>query len=155
MRRPVKYKREYKPDPKFDNPLVGRFINQVMKNGKKSTAQKVVFRAFEEIEKTKKQSPVSVFESAIRNCSPLVETRSKRVGGANYQVPMEVRGERKIALAMRWILSASRGKKGKPMYAKLAEELLLASQNEGGAVKKRMDVQKMAEANRAFAHFAR
>jgi len=155
MRRKVNYKREYKPDPKFENQLVGRFINQVMKDGKKSTAQRIVFRAFEEIEKTKKQNPVTVFESAIRNCSPLVETRSKRVGGANYQVPMEVRGERKIALAICWILSASRGKKGKPMHEKLAEELMMASQNEGGAVKKKTDVQKMAEANRAFAHFAR
>ena len=155
MRRKVNYKKEYKPDPIHDNALIGRFINQVMRNGKKSVAQKIVAQAFEVIEKTKKENPVSVFETAIRNTSPLVETRSKRVGGANYQVPMEVRGERKIALAMRWILAASRNKKGKPMHEKLAEELILASQNEGGAVKKRIDVQRMAEANRAFAHFAR
>lgn len=155
MRRKVNYKREYQQDPKYDNALIGRFINQVMRNGKKSVAQKIVFQAFDVIEKTKKENPVTVFETAIRNTSPLVETRSKRVGGANYQVPMEVRGERKIALAMRWILAASRSKKGKPMHEKLAEELILAAHNEGAAIKKRADVQRMAEANRAFAHFAR
>lgn len=155
MRRKVNYKRDYQPDPRHENALLGRFINQVMRNGKKSTAQGVVYRAFAVIEKGKKQDPVVVFESAIRNTSPLIETRTRRVGGANYQVPMEVRGERKIALAMRWILNAARSKKGKPMHEKLAEELVLASNNEGGAVKKKMDVQKMAEANKAFAHFAR
>src|SRR3990170_3926981 len=151
MRRKVNYKRERQPDPVYDNVLVGRFINQVMRDGKKSVAQKVVFKAFQVIEKKKKENPVTVFEQAIKNASPLLEVRSKRVGGANYQVPVEVRGERKITLAMRWILSASRGKKGKPMHEKLAEELILASQNEGGAIKKRTDVQRMAEANRAFA----
>ena len=152
MRRKVNYKKEYQPDPVYDNALIGRFINQVMRNGKKSVAQKIVFKAFETIEKTKKENPVTEVMDAIK---PQVEVRSRRVGGANYQVPMEVRGERKIALAMRWILAASRSKKGKPMHEKLAEELILASRNEGGAVKKKVDVQRMAEANRAFAHFAR
>ena len=154
MRRKVNYKKEYQPDPVYDNALIGRFINQVMRNGKKSVAQKIVFKAFETIEKTKKENPVTVFEAAIRNTSPLVETRSKRVGGANYQVPMEVRGERKIALAMRWILAVSRGKKGKPMHEKLAEEIIAAANNEGEAVRKKENTHKMAEANKAFAHFA-
>jgi small subunit ribosomal protein S7 len=155
MRRKIEYKREYQLDPKYQNQLVGRFINQLMRRGKKSVAQRVVYQAFELIERNQKQSPLSVFEQAIKNTSPLLEVRSKRVGGANYQVPVEVRGERKITLSMRWILQAARSKKGKAMFEKLAEELVQAAGNEGAAVKKKSDVQKMAEANRAFAHFAR
>jgi small subunit ribosomal protein S7 len=152
MRKPITRKRSYPLDPLYANSLVGRFINQVMRNGKKSTAQRVVYGAFKRIETEKKQDPVLVFETAIKNVSPDLEVRSKRVGGANYQVPVEVRGERKITLAMRWLLGAARGKKGKAMAEKLSEELMLASQNEGSAVKKRQDVQRMAEANKAFAH---
>ena len=154
MRRKVNHKRKYPQDPINDNLLLGRFINQVMKDGKKATAQKVMYAALEIVKKQTNQDPVLVFETAIKNVAPDLEVRSRRVGGANYQVPIEVRGERKIALAMRWILSVSRGKKGKPMREKLAEELILAARNEGNAIKKRQDVQRMAEANRAFAHLA-
>jgi len=153
MRKPITHKRAYPLDPIHNNLLIGRFINQVMRDGKKSTAQKVVYNAFKKIESEKKQDPVLVFETAMKNVSPDLEVRSKRVGGANYQVPVEVRGERKITLAMRWILGAARSKKGKSMADKLAEELILASNNDGNAVKKRQDVQRMAEANKAFAHF--
>jgi small subunit ribosomal protein S7 len=155
MRKKITRPRAYPLDPVYQNILVGRFINQVMRNGKKNTAQRVVYGAFKKIEKEQKQEPVLVFESAIKNVAPDLEVRSKRVGGANYQVPVEVRGERKITLAMRWILNAARSKKGKAMAEKLAEELVLASQNDGSAVKKRQDVQRMAEANKAFAHLIR
>ena len=155
MRKKITRPRAYPLDPVYQNILVGRFINQVMRNGKKNTAQSVVYGAFKKIEKEQKQEPVLVFESAIKNVAPDLEVRSKRVGGANYQVPVEVRGERKITLAMRWILNAARSKKGKAMAEKLAEELVLASQNDGSAVKKRQDVQRMAEANKAFAHLIR
>jgi len=134
--------------------MVGVLINHVMKAGKKSVAQRIVYSAFDEIEKKVQQDPIGVFEQAMKNVAPVLEVRSKRIGGANYQVPIEVRGERKIALTMRWILGAARSQKGKPMYAKLAEQIMQASRNEGAAVKKRADVQRMAEANRAFAHFA-
>ncbi|MEW5805183.1 MAG: 30S ribosomal protein S7 [Patescibacteria group bacterium] len=155
MRRKVDYKRKYQPDPKYQSQLVGRFINQIMRKGKKTVAQRVVYQTFDLVEKQAKQEPLAVFEQAIKNVSPFLEVKSKRIGGANYQVPVEVQGERKITLAMRWILQASRSRKGKAMAEKLAEELIQASHNEGAAIKKRTDVQKMAEANRAFAHFAR
>jgi small subunit ribosomal protein S7 len=142
-------------DPKFASPTVGKFINYVMKNGKKATAQRVVYAAFEKIEAKAKKSPLEVFETAIKNVSPTLEVKSRRVGGANYQIPMQVRTERRMQLAYRWILTAARLKKGRPMAEKLAEELLLAADNQGEAVKKKQDVQRMAEANRAFAHFAR
>ena len=133
---------------------LGRFINYVMRDGKKSTAEKIVYDALAQIEKTAKQDPVAVFEKALANASPLVEVSSKRVGGANYQVPREVRPERRFILACRWIIGAARSRKGKPMAVKLADELLAASKNEGTAIKKKLDTHKMAEANRAFAHFA-
>ncbi|KKU10334.1 MAG: 30S ribosomal protein S7 [Parcubacteria group bacterium GW2011_GWB1_46_8] len=152
MRKKITHKRAYPLDPVYGNALIGRFINQVMRQGKKSTAQRLVYDAFRRIEEKQKQDPVLVFEAAIKNVAPDLEVRSKRVGGANYQVPVEVRGERKIALAMRWILNAARSKKGKGMAEKLTEELVLASQNDGNAIKKRQDVQRMAEANKAFAH---
>ncbi len=126
-----------------------------MKDGKKSTARRVVYDAFAVIEEKAKQDPLVVFDLAIKNLSPLVEIKSKRIGGATYQVPHEVRGERKLALAMRWLLTISRAKKGAPMSKRLAEELILASKNEGNAMKKKMDTHRMAEANKAFAHFAR
>lgn len=154
MRRKVEYKRIYPADPKYQSQLVGRFINQVMRRGKKTVAQRIVYRAFELIEKQTQQDPLTVFEQAIKNTSPLLEVKSRRIGGANYQVPVEVKGERRITLAMRWLLQACRSRKGKSMAEKLAEELIQASHNEGMAIKKKNDVQKMAEANKAFAHFA-
>jgi len=154
MRKKQKFKREYRPDPLYNNELVGRFINQVMRKGKKTVAQKIVYGAFEQIKKESGGDPVKVFESAINNVAPTLEVRSRRIGGANYQVPVEVRSDRRITLAMRWILQAARSRRGKPMHAKLAEELLAASKNEGAAIKKKQDTHRMAEANKAFAHFA-
>ncbi len=155
MRRPLKKKHELKPDLKYQSLRVEKFINSVMLDGKKSTARKVVYDAFDLIkEKAKVENPVEVFETALRNVSPTMEIRSRRVGGANYQVPREVRSERKQALAFRWILTAARSRKGMAMHKRLAEEILSASNNEGVAVKKREDTHKMAEANKAFAHFA-
>ncbi|MBI4059607.1 30S ribosomal protein S7, partial [Candidatus Giovannonibacteria bacterium] len=123
-------------------------------SGKKNTARDIVYEALDLAGKKTKKEPMAVFEDAIKNVSPALEVRSRRVGGANYQVPREVRPERRLALAMRWLTKAARSKKGKPMAEKLAEELVLASKNEGVAVKKKEDTHKMAEANRAFAHFA-
>lgn len=126
-----------------------------MWSGKKETARKVMYAAFDVIkEKTGNPNPLEIFDMAMRNAGPLTEVRSKRIGGANYQVPREVRPERRLALAMRWIRDAARGGKGKPMHLKLADELIAASKNEGSAIKKKEDTHKMAEANKAFAHFA-
>jgi small subunit ribosomal protein S7 len=155
MRRPVKNRNIPGADLKFNSLRVEKFINSVMWDGKKSTARKVVYDAFDIIkEKTKVENPVEIFETAVRNVGPAMEIRSRRVGGANYQVPREVRAERKQALAFRWILIAARGGKGKPMAQKLATELMAAANNEGPAIKKRDDTHRMAEANKAFAHFA-
>ncbi|MBI2033562.1 MAG: 30S ribosomal protein S7, partial [Candidatus Liptonbacteria bacterium] len=132
-----------------------RFVNYVMKDGKKSVAEKVVYGALEAIKNSTKDDPIKIFEKAIVNTSPLLEVASKRIGGANYQIPREVRPERQFILATRWIIAAARSKKGKPMAVKLAEELIAASKNEGAAIKKKQDTHRMAEANRAFAHFAR
>lgn len=126
-----------------------------MKDGKKSIAQTVVYDAFDLINTKTKNSPIETFELALKNVMPSLEVKSKRVGGANYQIPMSVRGERRYLLAFRWILTAARAKKGRRMAEKLADELLAAANSEGDAVKKKLDVQRMAEANRAFAHFAR
>lgn len=134
---------------------VAKLINYVMYDGKKSTAQKVVYGAFDIIKEKTKKDPLEVFETALRNISPTLEVKSRRVGGANYQIPIQVRAERRTQLAYRWLLVAARGKKGQPMKEKLASELIAASDNTGEAVKKKADVQRMAEANRAFAHFAR
>jgi small subunit ribosomal protein S7 len=155
MRKKRVYKKYYQPDAVHDRVDLGRFINYVMKDGKKSTAEKVVYSAFKKVGEITKQEPIAVFEKALENASPLLEVKSKRVGGANYQVPMEVRPDRKFVLAVRWIIGAARSKKGKPMAEKLAEELIAASKNEGAAIKKKQDMHRMAEANRAFAHFAR
>ena len=134
---------------------VAKLVNYVMDEGKKETARAIVYGAFVSIkEKTKTDNPLEVFETALRNTMPLMEVRSRRVGGANYQVPVEVRPERRLALSMRWIIESAKSKKGKPMYEKLADELISASKNEGEAVKKRENVHKMAESNKAFAHFA-
>ena len=156
MRRPVKNRKKVKPDIKFDSVEVERFINYVMIRGQKETARKIVYTAFEEIKNAKEGGgdPIEIFETALKNAGPQMEVRSRRVGGANYQVPREVRPERRHALALRWIIGAARGAKGIPMHKALATELMLAAKEEGNAVKKKEDTHKMAEANRAFAHFA-
>jgi len=155
MRRKQATKREIKPDPKYGDVRLAKFINNVMKGGKKSVAQRVVYGALEIVKsKTKTEKPLELFNKALENVSPVLEVKSRRVGGATYQVPYEVRGDRKEALAIRWILEAAKNKKGKPMAEKLAQELLDASKNEGEAIKKRQNVHRMAEANKAFAHFA-
>jgi len=147
-------KRQLNPDAVYNSVMVTKFINHVMKCGKKTVAKKIVYRAFDVIKEKAKKDPVEIFELAIQNASPLLEIKPKRVGGATYQVPREVRGDRKITLAFRWIINAAAAKKGRPMEEKLAEELMLAAKNEGSAIKKKDDTHRMAEANRAFAHFA-
>lgn len=155
MRRKVKNRNMPQPDLVFGSTKIEKFINNVMKEGKKNTARKIVYGAFDIIKEKKKDiEPLEVFELALKNTGPLMEIRSRRVGGANYQVPREVRPERRFALSIRWILEAANSKKGRPMYQKLADEILAAANNEGDAVKKRENVHKMAEANKAFAHFA-
>jgi small subunit ribosomal protein S7 len=144
-----------RPDPVFNSKLVAKFINCMMYDGKKAVTQKVFYEAMELIEKRNKEAkPLEVFEKAIANVKPMIEVRSKRVGGASYQVPMQVSPKRQQSLAFRWILLSARGKKGKPMADRLASELLDAFKGEGGAVTTRENVHRMAEANKAFAHFA-
>jgi len=155
MRRKLKSVRAVAPEAKYGSELLSRFINVVMWDGKKSVARSVVYAALDEIKKRDPAAePLAVFETAITNVSPTVEVRSRRVGGANYQVPREVRPERRRSLAFRWIVAAARAGKGKPMAVKLADELLAAAKNEGTAIKKKEDVHRMAESNRAFAHLA-
>ncbi len=157
MRRKLKEKekRRAEPDFKYGSDKLEKFINTVMKDGKKHTARMVVYRALDSIkEKEKTENPIEVFDNALKNVGPVMEVRSRRVGGANYQVPREVRPERRQALSMKWIIDAAFAKKGVPMHERLAEELIAASKNEGVAVKKREDTHKMAESNKAFAHFA-
>jgi small subunit ribosomal protein S7 len=177
MRRKRNITRNIAPDPKYGNILLAQFINHLMKDGKKSVARAVMYRALDRIvknppvggppaplhssprlgeagEASGKSDAITLFESAIANVSPSVEVKSRRVGGATYQVPREVRGDRRITLAIRWILQASRAKKGKPMADRLADELALAVKNEGAAIKKKLDTHRMAEANKAFAHFS-
>ena len=149
-----KNKRIILPDSVYNNVTVQKLINQIMRRGKKTIARKIVYGAFNIIKEKTRKEPLEVFEKAINNASPLLEIKPKRVGGATYQVPREVRGDRQTTLAMRWIIQAAKNKKGKPMREKLAEELILSSNNEGPAVKKKEDTHRMAEANRAFAHFA-
>jgi len=146
---------QLKPDPKFGSKLASKFINCLMLDGKKSTAQSVFYDALNIIQdKVKDDSAIEVFEKAINNVKPLLEVRSKRVGGASYQVPMQVNAKRQQSLAFRWILAAARGKKGKPMSERLASELIEAYNERGGAMTTRENVHRMAEANKAFAHFA-
>lgn len=147
-------KRTIAPDPKFHNLAIAKLINKIMERGKKTVAQSIVYGCFAIIAEKTKQDPLEIFETALKNVSPVLEVKSRRVGGANYQVPMPVSGDRKLTLAYRWLLEAARHKKGKPMRQKLAEELMSAAKGEGDAIKKRDDVHRMAEANRAFAHFA-
>lgn len=155
MRRPIKKKIKISPDYRYKSERLEKFINNVMFSGKKETARKVIYGALDEIKKQiTDKDPLEIFEEAIRNVGPSVEVRSRRVGGANYQVPREVRPERRQALAMRWIIAAARAKSGGPASKFYAEELIAASKNEGVAIKKKEDTHRMAEANRAFAHFA-
>ena len=155
MRRKQAIKREIAPDPKYGDVRLAKFINNVMKGGQKSVAQRVVYDALKIVQsKIKTEEPLEIFNKALDNVSPLLEVKSRRVGGANYQVPYEVRGDRREALAMRWIIGAAKNKKGKPMAEKLAQEFIDASKNEGEAIKKRQNIHRMAEANKAFAHFA-
>ncbi|MGB9773658.1 MAG: 30S ribosomal protein S7 [Bacteroidota bacterium] len=153
MRKKRAPKRQILPDPKFHSELVERFINNVMKRGKKHLARRIVYTSFDLIEKKVKQNGFETFQKAVNNVQPLLEVRARRVGGATYQVPTEVRPDRRIALAIRWIIQNAAARSGRSMAEKLAEELIAASKNEGGAIKKRDDVHRMAEANKAFAHF--
>ncbi|MBU2103788.1 30S ribosomal protein S7 [Patescibacteria group bacterium] len=153
MRHPVKNKYPRRPDLVYQSEAISRFINTVMWDGKKDTATKLVYDALDII-KAQEMEPLETFETAIRNVSPLMEVRSRRVGGANYQVPREVPQQRRVSLAYRWLINAARSQKGKPMAQKLANEILLAAKNEGTAIKKKDDMHRMADANKAFAHFA-
>jgi len=152
-RRKVARKREVAPDAIYQSRLVSKFINAMLVDGKKSTAARSFYDAMETIGKRLPAAPLSIFRQAIENTKPLVETKSRRVGGANYQVPIEVRAERRTTLATRWIVSYARARKGKAFASRLADELIDASNNQGGAIKKKEDTHKMAEANKAFAHY--
>lgn len=152
-RRRIAEKREIVPDPVYNSKTLAKFINKLMKDGKKSKAEEICYECFSIIKKKTKKNPLDVFLTALENVKPTLEVRSRRVGGATYQVPTEVRPGRGEALAIRWMLQFARSRKGKPMKEKLAEEILLASRGEGLAVKKKIDTHKMAEANRAFAHY--
>lgn len=155
MRKPVKNRNIAGPDPRFNSAKLGKFINYIMWNGKKTTAQEIVYEALDRVKKKANvENAIEVFDTALKNTAPSMEVRSKRIGGANYQVPREVKTDRKQALSMKWIIQAARAKKGMPMAERLCEEIVAAYNNEGEAVKKREQVHKMAEANKAFAHFA-
>lgn len=153
MRRKRAEKRIRRPDPKYNDILIGRFINSIMKEGKKQVSQRILYDAFKVIGEKTKSEPVEVFKKAVNNVQPSIEVRSRRVGGANYQVPTEVRPDRRVALAIKWILTYARARNEKSMSMKLANELMAAAVGEGSSVKKKEDVHKMAEANKAFAHF--
>jgi len=148
-------KRIIAPDPKFNSELVGKFTNYLMERGKKTVAQSIVYGAFDILKEKNKENPLKVFEKAVEAARPQLEVRSRRVGGANYQVPMPVSGIRQNALAFRWIIAAARARKGKSMKEKLAAEFMDILEGVGGTMKKKDDVHRMAEANKAFAHFAR
>ena len=155
MRGKLKAKPALIPDLVYKSTKVTKFVNYIMLEGKKNTARKIIYNMFDEIkEKTKSTNPLEIFELALSNTAPNIEVRSKRVGGANYQVPVEVRPDRRAALSMKWIIEAARSKKGAPMHKKLADEIIAASKNEGEAIKKKENTLRMAEANKAFAHFA-
>lgn len=153
MRRRRAERREIPPDPVYNDTLVSKFINVIMWDGKKSKAQKIVYKAFDLIKEKMGQDPLEVFKKAVENVKPVLEVRPRRVGGATYQVPIEVQEPRRTSLAIRWIVQAARAKSGKPMFQKVAEELMAAYQNTGTAIKKKEDTHRMAEANRAFAHY--
>ncbi len=142
------------PDPVYKSVIVSKLINQIMERGKKTKARKIVYDAFDIVKEKIKKDPLEVFDQALKNSSPRLEVKSKRIGGATYQVPREVKGDRKLTLGIRWIITGAKNKKGSPMAKRLAQEIMDASNSEGWAVKKRDDTHRMAEANRAFAHFA-
>lgn len=153
MRRRKAEKREVQPDPIFQDKTVTRFVNNLMRDGKKGVARKILYQAFEVIEEKTGEQPIDVFKNAISNATPAVEVKSRRVGGATYQVPIEVNPLRGTALSMRWIIRASRQRSDKSMSLRLSRELMDAAKNEGGAVRKKDETHRMAEANKAFAHF--
>ena len=154
MSKKKKAKRQLSPDPVYNSVIIAKLINHVMRKGKKTVARKIVYGSLEEIKAKTKQDPLEVLNLALKNASPVLEVKPKRIGGATYQVPREVGEERRITLAMRWIIQAAKAKRGKPMQEKLAEELIAAANNTGAAVKKKENTHRMAEANQAFAHFA-
>ena len=153
MRRRRAERRPLVPDMKYGDPILGKFINVLMRRGKKALAERIVYKALSIIEQRMKRNPLEVFRQAVENVKPELEVRPRRVGGATYQVPYEVRPERQLSLALRWIVQAAKQKKGKPMYIKLANELMDAYNNTGAAIKKKEDTHKMAEANKALSHF--
>jgi len=146
-------KRQVSPDPKYNSVQLGQFINKVMQNGKKTVAQRLVYSALEQVEQEARRPALELFEQAVRNVTPVLEVRSRRVGGATYQVPTEVRPGRRLALSMRWIVAGARARTGRPMSERLAQELLEAARGQGSAAKRKEDLHRMAEANRAFAHY--
>ena len=154
MRRPIKKRRAKEPDIKYASLLVARFISQVMKKGRKSIAMRIVYGALESLEKKLNKPALEILDAAMENAGPNLELRSRRIGGANYQVPYEVSADRRMVLTVRWIVTAAMSQKGKPMKDKLAEEIINAVNNTGIAVKKKQDTHRMADANKAFAHFA-
>jgi len=152
-RRGIIKKRKLKPDHLYNSTMISKFINSIMKKGKRSTAERIVYDSMDLVKQKTKEDPLKIFEKAIENVRPLIETKSRRVGGATYQVPIEVPLHRSISLAIRWMLRYSREKSGKSMIEKLSAEIMDAANNRGGSIKKREDTHKMAEANRAFAHY--
>jgi len=155
MRRPIKDTRNIQPDRVYNSVVVEQFINYIMLDGKKSTARKVVYEAMDRIKEVAKvKDPMEVFNGAMKNAGPVMEVKSRRIGGANYQVPIQVKENRKLALAMRWLIESAKSKKGTSMSKRIADELIAANNKEGEVIKKRENVHKMAEANKAFAHFA-
>ncbi|HOK20922.1 MAG TPA: 30S ribosomal protein S7 [Candidatus Paceibacterota bacterium] len=154
MRKKHREKRTFEGDLIYNRPECTRFINYLMQRGQKATAEKNFYKAMEIIKQKTKKDPMEVFDAALKNVAPIVEVKSRRIGGANYQVPQEVKPDRQLTLACRWITQAVRSRRGKPTYEKLAEEIIAASNNEGAAVKKKLDTHRIAEANRAFAHFS-
>ncbi|MBU1178347.1 30S ribosomal protein S7 [Patescibacteria group bacterium] len=155
MRKARAIKKPVLPDPKFSNETVAKFINFIMERGKRNAARNIVYGAFEIIYEKTKKDPVETFDLALKNVGPVLEIKGRRIGGANYQIPYEVKGDRKNTLAFRWIVEAARSQKGKSMAIKLANQIMEASQNQGAAIKKKEDTHRMAEANKAFAHYAR
>lgn len=147
-------KRDIPPDQKFQSTVIAKLINMIMRRGKKTVASEIVYSALDNVSHKTKQDPLEVFESAMRNICPVIEVRTRRIGGSNYQVPVEVRPSRRLTLGLRWLVASANGRKGESMDKRLAKEIIDASLGQGAAVKKKEDVQKMAEANRAFAHFA-
>jgi len=153
-RRPNSFKKpEVLPDPRYNSVMVAKFINKVMRNGKKGVAERIVYGAFDLVGQRTNRDPMEVFEQAIRNATPVLEVKPRRVGGSTYQVPVEIRGDRRLSLAMRWLIQSARARAGKTMIEKLAAEIIDASNNVGATIKKREDTHRMAEANKAFAHY--